>query len=77
MFKKRGLLTILIKMMVNNKIVIGFMILIIILSVGSILITFNLDSDDVQTINIIKKGDTQTSNIGLSIQATPKNEVEK
>ncbi len=59
--------------MVNkDRIIIGFMVLIIIFSIGSIVIISNLDFDDAQA-TIVKEADSQSTNIGLAIQLTPQN----
>jgi len=62
------------KMVNKEKIFIGLLILVIILSIGSIMIMNNIDSDDVSE-KINYEGE-QSSNINLGILETEKNSGE-
>ena len=59
----------------KEKIIVGLLILTIVLSIGSILITSNLNSEDVPTVTVIKETDVNSGDINLVVGETPKNEV--
>ncbi len=58
----------------KEKLIIGLLVLIIILSVVSIVMTFNINSEDEQTILAVEE-DTGSSQINLVVAGTPENEV--
>ncbi|MCK4553042.1 hypothetical protein KAT80_02470 [Candidatus Pacearchaeota archaeon] len=66
-------------MVIKEKIFIGLLILVIVLSVGSIVFTQNLNSEDSQVMNVVNtlKGtseeDVQSGNLNLLIVETAKN----